>query len=859
MQYQPPPTLIDNAHIGESPSTLPPIHKYHKRSDSLRNQVHEGDVPVIPSVRLDTLKLRRRSASAPQPSPIFESAFEEQQDVSDVLQQSRVLEKERQYWNRIGNRPLARSSNNIGRHFSNIQPLNKHNRSTSHGNSQSSHKRITSTSSNKSSLGRSQSLSVPTKPLEIHLARSNSKHLPGCGRFIRKAWSFNKENIHPQDVHLRVESDRGNLHIRNQGRDNINILSEEDKIRIESANGQHWGQVLEPSPSTSQVGLALTSPSPAPPESSLPVHSQSVAPPSPAPVRKARSVATYTEDLIPPSQRRIIIPQRNSSKRFSHFSHQQSPSKSMIIGNDYIKSNLRRRSTSNSSAKSMSASSRSMTYDYYLSLHRDDASHNMGNLVAERNDSSLGNASVDHTGSIANHSIASDMATIDHQPPPLHASTSLLARGQNSNNESTSSVIEELRDAPIPPERQDDLQTPKARQPPPMRVEVEHITHEDLKTPKKGKSKEPPSLTITLPPRDSFQEALQSPLKEPPQAPKNEKHFKQDIDNFLYIRDPSPAPPKIPLKSPRRKSPNPSVQSSPNFSTLGLTIGNNNNNYNNKAEPVQRVANAAQAIALSGRSTPDLSIPVVNKTSSDSRTTNRSRSNSAMKPSATYIQPSSIGVESKPLLVLDVETVKTKLRTAKEARALKDESDKKEEEAKQVARIAAFRRSRVDRNGTTSSQRSHPFANVTQPNESKTLNTVCDSLSKRLSSDAYLNNLRLSNQQVPRLKKVSENDINKEGNELFYKPRPTHLNNTPIPPPTPEVRKRSQMRPSLSSNGSNISGISSQSGKELKPKPSLQELEEMLRNLKLRRARILAERENEQQLGVLKSPLEEID
>ncbi|EIM23128.1 hypothetical protein WALSEDRAFT_59444 [Wallemia mellicola CBS 633.66] len=220
-----------------------------------------------------------------------------------------------------------------------------------------------------------------------------------------------------------------------------------------------------------------------------------------------------------------------------------------------------------------------------------------------------------------------------------------------------------------------------------------------------------------------------------------------------------------------------------------------------------------------------------------------------MKPSATYIQPSSIGVESKPLLVLDVETVKTKLRTAKEARALKDESDKKEEEAKQVARIAAFRRSRVDRNGTTSSQRSHPFANVTQPNESKTLNTVCDSLSKRLSSDAYLNNLRLSNQQVPRLKKVSENDINKEGNELFYKPRPTHLNNTPIPPPTPEVRKRSQMRPSLSSNGSNISGISSQSGKELKPKPSLQELEEMLRNLKLRRARILAERENEQQLA----------
>lgn len=864
ISYHPPPSLIDGAHIGESPSTVP-THKHHRRSDSLKNLFHAEDVPSIPApvTRADTLKQRRRSASAPQPSPIFESEFEDQQDISQVLHQTHLLDLERKYWQRLGSKPLARSSNSISRHFSNAQPLNKHSRSTSHDQKQSNHKRIASTSSNKSSLARSQSLSVPTKPLEIHLARSNSKHIHGCGKFIRKAWSFNKENHNPHDVHLRVVANSGNLHIRNQGTDSINVLSDQDKIRIENGDGGVYGQahaqVLEPSPSTSQVGLAVTSSSPAPPESSLPVHSGSY--PATPPLRppRARSVATFTDDQIPLSQRRIVIPQRSSSKRFSPSLHQQSPSKSMIVGSEYTTPKLRRKSTGNSSSRSMSAtSSRSMTYDTYLAYHRDDEK---GETVFDK----LADDDITNGGSLANHSIASDVATLDHHAPPL--ATLFLGTHDSSNTNSTSSVMEELRDAPLPPKRTGDIMQ-ASRAPsqtslhaPVMQVDVSHTSEilDDAsdKTGKRVKGwvnysvdvldyylliahrKEPPVLTITLPPREEAPTALQSPFKEPPQAPNNDKQFGKEIDHFLYVRDPSPAPP-IPRKSPRRKSPNPSVQSSPHISAA-IPI--------NRPEGVQRVVNTAQEMNSSGHTTPE-SVSIRN-----SGRANRSRSNSAMRPSVGFVQPTGSRAESKPLLVLDVETVKNKLRVAKEARAKDDVVSKREEEAKQLAKIEAFRRSRVDRNGTYSSQRSqksqktHPFANTDTSNVSKNINTVGDSLSKRLSSDAYLNNLRLSSQQSPRLTRVTENeDSRKNIDNLFYKPRPVHTNavtHVPSQPPLPAAAPRYQARPSMSSTGSNVSALSSQSGREMKPKSNIKDLEEMLRNLKMRRARNQAERERE--------------
>ncbi|TIA87063.1 hypothetical protein E3P99_03420 [Wallemia hederae] len=1020
--YHPPPSF-DGALIGESPSTAPvhvPTHKHHKRSDSLKNLFNPEEIAAIPQPlsRADTLKQRRRSASAPQPSPILETEFEHQQEVSQVLHQTHLLDLERKYWQRLGSKPLARSSNSISRHFSNAQPLNQHSRSTSHDHKQSNHKRIASTSSNKSSLARSQSLSVPTKPLEIHLARSNSKHIHGCGKFLRKAWSFNKENQQPQDLHLRVETNRGNLHIRNQGTDCINVLSEQDKIRIEGGGdgavyGANDSLTLQPSPSTSQVGLAVTSPSPAPPESSLPVHSGSHTTSTP-PIRlpRARSVATFTDDQIPLSQRRIVIPQRSSSKRFSPSTH-QSPSKSMIVGSEYTKNKLRRRSTGNSSSRSMSAtSSKSMGYDTYLAYHRDDEGEDERGNVEDTITASLNN------GSLANHSIASDVATLDHYPaPPASTMPTTLApafldghtttgnphsshSNTTSHTNSTSSVMEELRDAPLPPKRTGDIMqasraasqssvravreqatstssTPDfpARQhtppqAPPMHVSVSHTADAlddtssgsirgSVRSSKRSKPREPPALTITLPPKEEAPTALQSPFKEPPQAPNNDKTFSKEIDHFLYVRDPSPAPP-IPRKSPRRKSPNPSVMSSPYISAPAMAVPSRvaNSEYGNSGAssgsgrntPESGSVRSATASIMNRSRSSSSAVPVVNSAGG------RSRSNSAMRPSVEYVQPTGGRAESKPLLALDVETVKNKLRAAKESRAREDNERRErelrevrearakedlrrhDEEAKHLARMEAFRRSRVDRNGTYSSQRSqrsvaqvqpaqsamqspqpppqkaHPFAAAAAPdnssdsasNDAKNINTVGDSLAKRLSSDAYLNNLRLSSQQSPRLTRVTEGGSGGDApNDLFYKPRLAYAHQHQIPPLAPfnspasmatrdytiahahtnahthanitthslpyspplntttpaapryhhQHQQHAPVRPSMSSSGSNsntnsnsaMSALSSQSGAPVKPKSktNIKDLEAMLHTLKMRRARQQAEKEDE--------------
>ncbi|TIB70136.1 hypothetical protein E3P77_00161 [Wallemia ichthyophaga] len=892
--YLPPPSLIDDAHIGESPSVV--HQKQHNRGDSLKHLFHPNP-PPHPHIPQDTLNHRRRSASAPQPSPILENGWDDHQNISNVLHQAHLLDLERNYWQRLGNSPLARSSNSISRHFSNTEPLNRQVRQLSpkkqpaqkyssppRQSQHPQHSRKGSTSSTKSSLAHSQSLSVPSKPLEIHLARSQEEGVLGCGRVLSQAWTFNKdkENTHPNDLHLRVETSGFNLHISNQGKDSVNVLRERDRIRID--NGQvrdddgygyaYGAQTVDPSPSTSQVGLAVTSSSPAPPGSS---HMQSAIPATPTPTPTpatptARSVATSTDEHSSHTQnRRIVIPQRGSSKRYS-------PSKSIITGSEYTKTKLRRRgggvsgkrsshsrgsgsgsgssreSAPNSSSRSMSAtSSRSMAYDTYLAYH---AVEKGNGEESEVNDS------------LANRSIASDVATLDHRPPPsatllpgVHSAhgTHVHDTRDSSNTNSTSSVMEELRDAPLPPIRTGDImqasrgvpQASLTRPSPAMGVDVSHtsdahdapgdfLNGEDSRRRKgEGRSREvAPAVTITLPPQENtFTDMHTSP--NPPS---------RDIDHPVFLGYPLPTPP-IPRKSPRRRAQESIEKKSyTTFTThpiprrwpeeVGVEVGVEQMCKEKDKSPEAIDSGASPGASASGWNAPE-----------SANISTASRSHRAINPSVDllrFVHPP----ESGSRLALDVEMVNNKLRSAERLR------NSGHDEHLMQPQHQHNQHTQNTQNTQHASQTPHPFANS---DANMTFNTPGDSLSKRLSTDAYLNslNMGISKQCSGRLGQVAEDEggevveigngdgeNNKE--DLFYKPRtqPQPIQtNTPMH--TPTHSKRYHAHPSMSSTGSNISPLSSQSENGMRPKASMKELEEMLRSLKMRRERNKREESNQ--------------